>query len=51
MNITQKTLVNMLSSAIRAESPKIIEDEAIDWKAVYEEAKLHDVHPLLSPML
>jgi hypothetical protein len=47
MNITQKILVNLLSSAIRAESAEIFEIETVDWKAVYEEAKLHDVHPLL----
>jgi hypothetical protein len=51
MNITQEILVNLLSSAIRAESPEIFENEAIDWKAVYEEAQLHDVHPLLFPVI
>jgi hypothetical protein len=51
MNITQEILINLLSSAIRAESPEIFENESIDWKAVYEEAKLHDVHPLLFPVI
>jgi hypothetical protein len=47
MNKVQKVLVNLLSSAIRGKEPEIIENENIDWRAVYEEAKLHDVHPLL----
>jgi hypothetical protein len=51
MDMNQKALVNLLGAAVGNQKPERFDWEAIDWKAVYELAKLHAVHPLLFPIL
>lgn len=51
MNTTQKTLVTLLSSAIRGSELNTLDIDNMDWNAVYEEAEAHAVFPLIYPIV
>jgi hypothetical protein len=51
MNSSQSTLVSLLSAAIRAKSLENLELEKVNWREVFDEAKAHDVYPLIYPLI
>lgn len=51
MNCEQQLLIDLLSAAIRGRAPENVNTEGIDWRAVYQEAKAHDVYSLVYPVL
>ncbi|GIM27388.1 hypothetical protein CPJCM30710_00540 [Clostridium polyendosporum] len=50
MNSTQKTLVTLLSAAIRGKDIDKLDIHDINWREVYEEAKAHEVYALIYPL-
>lgn len=51
MNSTQKTLVDILSAAIRNNNIEKLDVSNINWREVFDEAKAHAVYPLIYPLV
>ncbi len=51
MNKNQILLTSLLSAALSNQSIKNLDLHGADWNAIYEEAKAHEVHTLIYPLI
>ena len=51
MDSNQQLLVNLLSAAIRGQKYKKNIEKGVNWQAVFEESKAHQIHTLIYPIV
>lgn len=51
MDKNQQTLIKLLSAAIRGREITELDFDGVDWRALYEEAKAHEVYTLIYPAI
>lgn len=51
MNENQQMLINLLSTAVNLNKTEIAKNENIDWNYIYEEAKVHQIHTIIYPLI